>query len=666
LFFVMSLSIGYAYISQNMDIKGEVFLRATKDIRITSISDFASMDNAYEKYNPKYDTNSITTNVSLPNLTSYATYTVTIANNGTAAMKIKNITPTSSNQAMTYDIKGVGVGTIIAGIDSLTFTVKLRYSSLTTTIPENIDYSLILNFEFEQYVPLITSGYSTDNLLLDLRGVDAPENNIWYDHDNRDNKMTLTNATYDSETKSYTFGNKSFANLGKAIIPETGNFTLETYIKVPDDNFSNTDQSIVSQVNDSANDDGRIKINYTVKSKVKSLLVFSSETAINNNTFNYFSQSVETSSMYCLQLVRTNSKLELYLNGKLITTADYPSANKISQSNFKIGKWNAKDLQYFYGKVYSVRLYNRILTPEELEKHYNIDKGTYKEGVVVQPPITVQYSSIFEYVVNEEVVTSGDGLYKSGDSYIYKGIDPNNYIKFKNNDDVYRIISFEKDGTMKLVNETYKYNTPFDESGNRDITTSPFCTYSSKIADKKLNQYYGCNAWSKNTNVVNDSTISNYLNTTYYDSLPTNIKSNIVSHNFASGSIGENITNTAIINSTTSTWWNGKIGLITVVDLANSTNETLTIGSGESKFTSWIISNINKSDAIWTMNSFTGNTWDIYTVLGGTSIGKRRASRYEQASGNITYKFLAMPSFYVSSIKAYSGIGTATNPFIID
>ena len=60
---------------------------------------------------------------------------------------------------------------------------------------------------------------------------------------------------------------------------------------------------------------------------------------------------------------------------------------------------------------------------------------------------------INDVVENIKIVTSGDGLYKDPyeDRYIYKGKNPNNYITFNGENAGWRIISFEPDGTTKIM-----------------------------------------------------------------------------------------------------------------------------------------------------------------------------------------------------------------------
>ena len=68
-------------------------------------------------------------------------------------------------------------------------------------------------------------------------------------------------------------------------------------------------------------------------------------------------------------------------------------------------------------------------------------------------------------------VTSGDGLYIDNDEegrYIYKGGSPNNYLKLNNS--LYRIISIEVDGKMKIVKNDANGTVYNSSSANFDTT----------------------------------------------------------------------------------------------------------------------------------------------------------------------------------------------------
>ena len=56
--------------------------------------------------------------------------------------------------------------------------------------------------------------------------------------------------------------------------------------------------------------------------------------------------------------------------------------------------------------------------------------------------------------ITDNVVSSGDGLYEDQyetGRYVYRGSEPNNYIMF--NDELWRIIAKEADGTYKIIRD---------------------------------------------------------------------------------------------------------------------------------------------------------------------------------------------------------------------
>ena len=85
------------------------------------------------------------------------------------------------------------------------------------------------------------------------------------------------------------------------------------------------------------------------------------------------------------------------------------------------------------------------------------------------PTITTHNSQI-------PVQTKDEGLYLSTPSrYVYKGKDPNNYLNFNN--ELWRIISFEPDGTIKIIKTQNLQNIPFDEANSNNWETSSLSSY---------------------------------------------------------------------------------------------------------------------------------------------------------------------------------------------
>ena len=132
-------------------------------------------------------------------------------------------------------------------------------------------------------------------------------------------------------------------------------------------------------------------------------------------------------------------------------------------------------------------------------------------------------------------ITNGDGLYIDDTEqgrYIYRGLNPNNYITFNNEE--WRIISIEDDKTIKIVKDESLGKMPWDADNTRSSSTSTYCKRASNG---------GCNAWVATNNlvgqpsqfvqysqkggteisgtVIQDSSLNTYLNGTYYNGIGT-------------------------------------------------------------------------------------------------------------------------------------------------
>ena len=183
--------------------------------------------------------------------------------------------------------------------------------------------------------------------------------------------------------------------------------------------------------------------------------------------------------------------------------------------------------------------YNPSVTsqPTNLESTLNVTLDYEQTEGIVTPPTP---SGITPADLKTLAVTSGDGLYadeyESG-RYIYKGANPNNYITFNN--EAWRIISVESDGTMKIMRNESIGNAVWDESSS--------------------------NNWAKPT------TLNNFLNENYIQTLSDSDK--IVSHTWNIGSITSSSGDleTQII-AENKVKWTGKIALPTVSEFIRTNN----------------------------------------------------------------------------------------------
>ena len=81
------------------------------------------------------------------------------------------------------------------------------------------------------------------------------------------------------------------------------------------------------------------------------------------------------------------SVVRLYVDGKLVGTQNY-NRTSLNGSQFRIGRHNAADPQWFVGQIDDVRIYNRALSGEEIVSlHANGEYGGYSlEGAATKSP----------------------------------------------------------------------------------------------------------------------------------------------------------------------------------------------------------------------------------------------------------------------------------------
>lgn len=155
-FLLLSLStIGYSALNQKLYISGDLALRAVKDIRISNLEFVSSSNGAYEVYNSKFTTNSISIFTIFPEKNSSITYRGTITNYGTENMVIDTISLSTSSTDLSYDISSIKEGTIIKSNTSITFDITL--TKTITPISSSEVNSILLEITFKEAIPYIDS-----------------------------------------------------------------------------------------------------------------------------------------------------------------------------------------------------------------------------------------------------------------------------------------------------------------------------------------------------------------------------------------------------------------------------------------------------------------------------------------------------------------------------
>ena len=292
------------------------------------------------------------------------------------------------------------------------------------------------------------------------------------------------------------------------------------------------------------------------------------------------------------------------------------------------------------------------------------------------------------------IVTSGDGLYKSttdSGRLIYRGANPNNYINIKEdgtNNTLYRIVSYEPDGTIKIVRNESIGDKAWDTKNTRTGSNNTFCSMPE----------YGCNVWGNQTNTLyNGSPLGDNFHYIYYASASATTLTNGGSGKVGSDSTLNQYLNSKTDNSTTSwqpavvldnyidnhSWnvggiyyttndkgiikekeeerqlkWTGKIALLNITEFVEaSTNSgcTSVISSAYSdhpcKESNWSFKGISE----WSLSPNSSNRGHVWSV--------NSAGYFDYSSANST--FGVRPAFYLKSEISLTGEGTTTTPYSI-
>ena len=265
-------------------------------------------------------------------------------------------------------------------------------------------------------------------------------------------------------------------------------------------------------------------------------------------------------------------------------------------------------------------------------------------------------------------VTSGDGLYidtyESG-RYVYKGANPNNYITFNNEE--WRVMAIEADGTLKIRKNTSIGNMAFDTKDatiGRNNINNTYCQINSGV-------YWGCNAWTaveetftngnKTGTVTQNATLNTYLNNNYYNSLSSDARIQIQSHAYGIGVViydDKGLYETIIGENATT--WNGRIGLMSVSDyLKANTNieECGNLNLNNTNYSSCKTTNyLYSKNYCWTISPFAGLSDGVFSLYDYGRVD----SFYAGNGSNSVY-----PSLYLKLDITLAGEGTQEKPYTI-
>ena len=223
----------------------------------------------------------------------------------------------------------------------------------------------------------------------------------------------------------------------------------------------------------------------------------------------------------------------------------------------------------------------------------------------------------------ENVVDKGNGIYKIGESYIFRGDEVNNYVSFANK--IWRILRINPDGTIRIIDTTRRDTIPWDDRYNSD---------------------------KKDTVGINDYNVSRVKSNIedIYEEFEDNDKAYLMKMNLCIGKRGEEETTNDGSIECSQTLDNQNVGLLQINEfvLASLSDKCQTPEAPECTNYKYLAD----FSSLWTLTADKNTSHKVYKVSNGAYLTS--ASNYSQ------------PKIVVhinSQVNYLSGDGTEENPY---
>lgn len=224
-----------------------------------------------------------------------------------------------------------------------------------------------------------TNGYVASDLILLYDGYNRPDNNVWKDISGNDNDGVLKEFNND-ETSGWQGDSIAFDGIDDHI--DLGNKLQALF------NNSNTIEMVVYF------EPTKIRTiligNYPENNSInieKGYTTLQGRIFYNNGSINYFTpndfHTLGVKNSYTYVLDKINKKFSFYSNSSNkyeVTNNDF--ANNYDFKNAKIGTDNRTERSEvtLKGKIYSIRVYDRVLSDAEIAQNYKIDQVRFGLG----------------------------------------------------------------------------------------------------------------------------------------------------------------------------------------------------------------------------------------------------------------------------------------------
>ncbi len=243
---------------------------------------------------------------------------------------------------------------------------------------------------------------------------------------------------------------------------------------------------------------------------------------------------------------------------------------------------------------------------------------------------------LYKAVLEQKIVTSGNGLYDLNGEKVYRGDDVNNYVSLDN--DIYRIVKVTSDNKLLLIlNEV-------------DSTMSSYYD----------DRYNPAKKFNSGFNDYRISRVNDYLDDLYNGKkdikiLSKNDKEKLVSFNLCIGKRNETETNNTNAIECSDVLENQMIGLLTVSDYMNASLDTNCKATTDKSCQNYNYLRLKETEW-WLLTGNAANDYEAYVVKSNGYIDINTTSGYKKIRPTIMLN---------NNVMIKSGNGSASNPFIL-
>lgn len=151
---VLGVAIGYAALSQTLNITGTAHIASDWNIKITDVQHSGGANATDKVGSPVFTATSATFNVDLENPGATAIYTIKIKNEGKIPARLNSITGiTEANSANPVEIQfstNANVSDVLLAGETVNYTVTVTWDSESEEIPELKTKTATITFKYVQ------------------------------------------------------------------------------------------------------------------------------------------------------------------------------------------------------------------------------------------------------------------------------------------------------------------------------------------------------------------------------------------------------------------------------------------------------------------------------------------------------------------------------------